>query len=166
MFVRTRYTPYIFGVLTAALIGIAVHNPANAATRFSFGPLVPVTQDNAIDNAPIVSKCTDPDSNARVTYLYNEGWLKLVAAQSSNTNPRIVIDLDSVGNLLQARIAETSGNAFLDNQALVAANGSKYAPEVHNCSSFKRSYFLDIMFETPTMPLLQAGATGGRRVIR
>ena len=166
MSVRTRYTPYIFGVLTAAFIGIAVHDRANAATRFTFGPLVLVTQDNAIDNSPIVSKCTDPDSNARVTYLYNQGWLKFVAAQSSHTNPRVQIDLDSVGNLLQARIADSSGNTFLDDQALFAARGSMYAPEVHNCTSFKRSYVLDIMFGTPTAPLPQIVGGNSRRFIQ
>jgi TonB family protein len=153
------------GVLTAAVITLAVHNPVSAATRLTFGALTPVTPDNAVDRVASAGECSDPDSNARVTDAYHAGWLKAVASQMNHANARILIDLDSVGNLLQANISTSSGNTFLDDQALIAARGSKYAPEVRNCSSFKRSYYLDIMFDSPTAALPQAGGGSGHRFV-
>lgn len=154
-----------FGVLTAAVITLAVHNPVSAATRITLSALIPVAP-NAIASAPNTSTCPDPDSNARVIAPYHDGLLQSVAAQTNHSNVRMLIDLDSVGNLMQARIANSSGNTFLDEQALVAARGSKYAPEVRNCNSFKRSYFLDITFGTPTAALPQAGGGGGHGLVQ
>jgi len=156
----------LFGVLAAGLIGFASTDPANAATRFTFSPLVPVTPVNVIDSAQNSSTCPDPDSNARVTATYHDGWLNAVAALSNHSNVRMRIDLDSVGTLLQARIADSSGDTFLDQQALIAAEGSKFAPEVRNCNSYKRSYFLEIMFQTPTAVLPQTVGGAGRKPIR
>jgi TonB family protein len=156
----------LFGVLAAALIGFASIDTADAATRFTFGLLTPVTPVNAIDSAQHSSTCPDPDSNARVTEPYHDGWLNAVAALTNHSNVRMLVNLDSVGNLLQARIADSSGDTFLDQQALIAARGSKYAPDVRNCSSYKRSYFLEIMFEAPNAVLPQAIGGGGRKAIR
>ena len=162
---RTRMH-VLFGVLAAALIGFASIDTADAATRFTFGLLTPVTPVNAIDSAQNSSTCPDPDSNARVTEPYHDGWLNAVAALTNHSNVRMLVNLDSVGNLLQARIADSSGDTFLDQQALIAARGSKYAPDVRNCTSYKRSYFLDIMFETPNAVLPQTVGGSGRKPIR
>ena len=164
MSARTRM-PVLFGVLAAALISFASIDSANAATRFTFGPLVPATPVNAIDSAQN-SSCPDADSNARVTDPYHDGWLNAVAALTNHSNVRMLIDLDSVGNLLQARIADSSGDTFLDQQALIAARGSKYAPEVRNCTSYRRSYFLEVMFEAPNAVLPQTIGGGGHKPIR
>ena len=166
MSARTRLMPAFFGALAAALIGFASIAPASAATRFTLGPLVPATPVNVIDNSQKSSTCPDPDSNARVTEPYHDGWLNAVAALTNHSNVRMRIDLDSVGNLLQARIANSSGDTYLDQQALIAARGSKYAPDVRNCNSYKRSYFLDIMFEAPTAGLPQAVGGAGHKPIR
>jgi len=59
----------------------------------------------------------------------------------------VLIDLDNRGNLVNARIATSSGNPMFDQEALLGARMSKYAPEVHACTSAARSYYLDVNFE-------------------
>jgi len=59
----------------------------------------------------------------------------------------VLIALDNRGNLVNARIATSSGNALFDQEALLGARMSKYAPEVHQCSTGARSYYLDVRFE-------------------
>jgi TonB family protein len=84
--------------------------------------------------------------------------------QTNHSDVQIMIDLDSVGNLLNANIAKSSGNTFLDQQALIAAGNSKYAPEVRNCNSFKRSYFVDISFDTPAAVLPESSGASARHL--
>ena len=97
-----------------------------------------------------------PDSKAQITHFPTE-WLKMESAALSHADTQVLIELDSVGNPLQVHLNKSSGNAALDQQALAAARGSKSAPEVHNCSSFKQSYYVDIMFDSPTAELPQGG---------
>jgi TonB family protein len=162
MFARIHAVPVLVGVLTAVLIGFAVQTPATAAT---FGGLIPVAPVNAIE-AQRSSSCPLPDSNARITDPYPTQWLTLLAAQTDHATAQVMIDLDSVGNLMQAQIVRSSGNTLLDQKALVAARGSKYAPEVRNCNSFKRSYYLDITFGTPTVAVPFASDGSGHHTIR
>jgi TonB family protein len=150
--------------LAAALVSFAI-TPASAATRITYGPLVPTPQVNVIDTSAAAGTCPIPDSDARVTEAYPSQWLKTLAAQSSHASARLSLDLDSQGNLLQAKVVSSSGNPILDDQALVAARGSKYAPEVRNCNSFKRSYFLDISFDTAMISLPTFGTSGHRQVL-
>lgn len=154
----------VFGVLTAVLIGLAVQTAAYAATRVSYA-LVPVTA-NTVAIAPNAGGCPDPDSNARVTDPYQAQQLKSLAMQTNHADVQILIDLDSVGNLLNASINKSSGNTFLDQQALIAARGSKYAPEVRNCNSFKRAYFLNITFDSQAMVLPVTTGSSGRHPIQ
>jgi TonB family protein len=160
------HTPITAGTGLVAAFLVFATMPAAAATRVTFGPLVPTAAINAIDKTATNSSCTDPDANARVTDAYPSQWLKAVAAQSAHGSAQVKIDLDSMGNLLQASIVRSSGNALLDDQALVAARGSKYAPEVHNCSSFKRSYFLDVNFESQSATLPQVPGVPGRQPVK
>ncbi|MBV8366706.1 MAG: energy transducer TonB, partial [Candidatus Eremiobacteraeota bacterium] len=125
MYERTRITPAVLGVLAAALIGFTVQLPANAATHVFYSNLSPVAMA-AETTIPNSGSCPDPDSNAGITSPYPAQWLKLIAAQTGSSSTQVMIDLDSVGNVLGSRIAKSSGNTFLDEQALVAANGSKY----------------------------------------
>ena len=125
----------------------AVSAPASAASRITLGPLVPVAPINTIDTAAGAGTCQTPDSAARITSSYSTRSLNISDVQPGHSTAQIMLELDSMGNLLQARVANSSGTAPLDEQALIAARGSKYAPEVRNCSSFKRSYLLDVTFD-------------------
>jgi TonB family protein len=161
MATRTHRNAIVAGVLATAILSLALQNAAYAATRISYSTLVPVTA-NTVAFAPNPGGCPDPDSNARVTDPYQAQWLKLVAMQTNHSDVQIQIDLDSVGNLLDASVAKSSGYTFLDQQALIAARNSKYAPEVRNCNSFKRSYFVDISFDSPAAVLPETGGASGR----
>ena len=165
MYNRTHITPVVLGVLAAALIGFTVQFPANAATRVIYSNLSPVAMaaDEVVPNS---GSCPDPDSNATITSPYPAQWLKLIAAQTGNASTQVMLDLDSVGNVLGSHISKSSGNTFLDEQALVAANGSKYAPEVRNCNSFKRSYYLTITFAPANIVLPEAIGGEARRPVR
>jgi len=155
MYARTHKLPSIVGVLLAALIGIAARAPAMAATHITYGALVPVTA-NVVDAAPNSGGCGMPDAKAQITRFAAE-WLKADSSGLSHADTQVLIELDSIGNLLQVQVNKSSGSTVLDQQALAAARGSKYAPEVRNCSSFKQSYYVDIMFDSPTAALPQGG---------
>ena len=152
-----------FGILAAVLFGLATQGTAVAATRISYSALVPVTAD-VVAIAQNAGACPDPDSNARVTNPFPAQWLRIAAEQTNHSDVQILVDLDSVGNLLNATVAKSSGNTFIDQQALNAAHGSKYAPEVRSCNSFKRSYYLDITFDSPTAAMPQGFGGSGRRL--
>jgi TonB family protein len=161
MFTRTLHTAAVLGVIAATIIGLAA-TPASAAPRISFSALTPVTPLNVMQTASAGTTCSDPDSSAHVTDIYQTQWFKLISAQTSHANVQLQIDLDSVGNLLQARISTSSGNTLLDQQALVVARNSKYAPEVHNCNAFKSSYYLEITFDNPMAVIPENGASARR----
>ena len=165
MYKRTRIAPAVLGVLAALLIGFTAQQPANAAIHVLYSQLSPVAMaaDVTIPNS---GSCTDSDSNAAVSSPYPAQWLKLIAAQTGSSSTKIMIDLDSIGNVLGSHIVKSSGNTFLDEQALIAANGSKYVPEVRNCSSFKRSYYLNITFTNTSAVLPEANAGDARRPVR
>jgi TonB family protein len=163
MHTRTLHTPILFSILAATFVTLAISNPASAAPRITYGSLIPATPINVVDTTASVGTCPIADANARVAEPYPVQWLKLIAAQTNHSTAEVLLDLDSVGNLMQARVVKSSGNTLLDEQALAAARGSKYAPEVRNCNSFKRSYFLDITFDNPTAVVPAAPAGDGRR---
>ena len=166
MFTRTLHTTAVLGaVLAAAVIGLTASAPASAATRISFSALVPAPPIYTIDKTASVGTCPDPDSNARITDAYPTQWLKTVAAQTGQSSVQVLLDLDSRGNLLRASIVNSSGNPLLDQQALIAARGSKYAPEVRNCNSFRQSYFLNISFDN-TMAGMPGFGGDGRHPIK
>ena len=167
MFTRTLHTTAVLGaVLAAAVIGLAASAPASAATRISYSALVPAPPMYTIDTSTSVGTCPDPDSNARITAGYPSEWLKAVAAQSGHSSAQVLIDLDSRGNLLQAKIVRSAGNSLLDNQVLVAVRGSKFAPEVRNCNSFRRSYYLDVTFDNPMVGMPEGSDGFGRHPIQ
>lgn len=162
---NTQRASIVLGAIVAsAIIGLAV--PASAATRVAFSALVPAPAVYNIDTNASVATCHEPDSAARITDAYPSQWIKSLALQTGSASAQVQINLDSRGELLAARIANSSGNALVDEQALVAARGSKYAPEVHNCNSFKRTYFLDIMFDNTTVALPLVSGGQQRHVIR
>jgi TonB family protein len=150
----------------AVVIGLAASTPADAATRISFGALVPAPPIYTIDTTASVSSCPIPDTDAHITSAYRPQWLDLVAAQSNHASAQIQLDLDSVGNLMAASVVSSSGNALLDGQALAAARGSLYAPEVRNCNSFKRSYFVNIAFDNPMVGLPATSGSSTRQPVK
>lgn len=147
----------LVAVFAAAVIGLMAA-PASAASRVTFGPLVPGPANYTLDNSAIVGSCPIADSDARMTSVFRPAWLEAVAAQSSHASAQIQLDLDSVGNLQQASVAQSSGNVLLDQQALAAARGSSYAPEIRNCTSFKRTYFVTITVDNGMIALPEAGS--------
>ena len=142
---HSRFAPFLAALI---LLGFSAA-PASAATRITIGILVPVTPTLS-QESPSAGGCSTPDSSARITQPYSLQWLKQVTAPTEHATAQVMIDLDSVGNLVAAQIFRTSGSPTLDDQALVAVRGSKYAPEVRNCTSFKRSYYLNISFDSPS----------------
>ncbi|HME81327.1 MAG TPA: TonB family protein [Candidatus Eremiobacteraceae bacterium] len=159
MFTRTLHTAAVLGVITATIIGLAAASPASAAPRVTFSALVPVAPINVMQTAAAGNTCPDPDSSAHVTDIYPTQWFKLISAQTNHASVQLQVDLDSVGNVLQARVTSSSGNTLLDQQALLEARNSKYAPEVHNCNSFKQSYYVEITFDNPMAVIPENGAS-------
>lgn len=136
------HTAVVIGAVLAAAV-ISTMAPASAAARVAYSELVPTTASPAI---PANGQCTTPDTEARMTQAYPAQWPKEGVKGVNSATAKVLINLDSLGNLVGARIANSSGSAILDDEALNAARQSKYAPESHNCTSFARSYYLDVMF--------------------
>jgi TonB family protein len=167
MHTRTLHTSAVLSaVFATAVISFAIAVPASAATRVTFGALVPAPPIYTIDTTADAGACPIQDSDARVMAIYRPQWLDAVASQSSHASAQIQLDLDSVGNVLGASITNSSGNALLDQQALLSARGSQYAPEVHNCTSFKRSYFLTISFDNAMVAVPAGSGSAGRQPVK
>jgi TonB family protein len=147
MYPSPRRAPAVSAAALTTAIALALSAPASAAARITLGPLVPVAPIAVIDGAAGSGACTVPDSTARITYTYPAQPPKTNAALPAHSNAKILLELDSTGGLIQARVVDSSGNSVLDEQALMAARGSRYAPEIRNCNSFKRSYALDVTFD-------------------
>ena len=145
---QSRQTALVLAVLGAVLVmGIA---PAGASTLASYGELVPAGPVYAIQTLETITikSCPDRDTDARVTDAYPIQWPEVAAAQGVDAaTSTLLINLDSRGNLVSARIANSSGNPLFDEEALFGARMSKYAPEVRNCNAFARAYYVDVMFE-------------------
>ena len=134
-----------FGV--AFVLGLA---PAGASTLASYHALVPASPVYSIEKLDTitVTGCPVHDADARMTDAYPIQWPEVAAAEGINPAISTVqIDLDSRGNLVNERLAKSSGNALFDEEALLGARMSKYAPEVRSCNAFARSYYLEIAFE-------------------
>lgn len=161
-----RHTSAALGaVFAAAVIGLMASAPASAASRVTFGPLVPAPAIYTIDTSASAGSCPIADSDARMTAVYRPQWLDAVAAQSNHASAQIEILLDSVGNVMDASLASSSGNVLLDQQALAAVHGSQYAPEVRNCNSFKRQYFVTVTFDNATVAI-PAGSGSTRNPVK
>jgi len=138
-------------VLAAVVIALALGSaPASAATIASYHALVPASPVYDIEKLGTitVTGCPIQDSDARMVDAYPVSWPEVAAAQGVNpASSTVLIHLDSRGNLVNARIANSSGNALFDEEALLGARMSKYAPEVRSCNAFARSYYLEVTFE-------------------
>jgi TonB family protein len=135
-------------VAGAALVWSATPAEASAAHYKDLVPASPAASVKLLDTITVTGKCPIQDSNARIIAEYPVEWpevaLQMNAAPGTST---VLIDLDNRGHLVNARIATSSGNALFDQEALLGARMSKYAPEVRACTTAARSYYLDVKFE-------------------
>lgn len=136
-------------VATIALVAaVSLPIPANAAGLISFSELVPAAPAYAIEPVITTGKCDIADAAAHMTHAYPVEWPEVPAAQGvPNASTTVLIDLDSRGTLRKAAVADSSGNALLDDEALLVVRMSGYASEIQNCNRFARSYFINVLFE-------------------
>ena len=138
-------------VLAAFGVAFALGSaPAGASALVSYHALVPASPVYAIEKLDTitVTGCPIRDSDARMTDAYPVQWPEVAAAEGINPAiATVLVDLDSRGSLVNARIANSSGNVLFDQEALLGARMSRYAPEVRNCNAFARSYYLEVAFE-------------------
>jgi periplasmic protein TonB len=59
----------------------------------------------------------------------------------------VQVTIDAQGRLVDARIYRSSNNAAIDQEALRAARGSKYAPKIVNCAPVEGTYLFHADFE-------------------
>ena len=147
MSTRSIHATAILGaVVLAVAIGLAT--PASAAGTINFSELVPAAPAYAMEPVITTGKCDVADQSAHITHAYPLEWPEVPAAQGvPNASTTVLINLDSRGTLVNSAVANSSGNALLDDQALLAVRNSGYAPEIINCNRFARSYFIDVMFQ-------------------
>jgi TonB family protein len=71
-------------------------------------------------------------------------WLAKLMRLSGSVKVRI--DLDDAGTLQSVSIAESSGNAILDREALKAVRESTFSPEKVDCVGMAGSYAVEVSF--------------------
>jgi TonB family protein len=129
----------------AAIIAVA---PAQAAGTVALSALTPASPIYALGPVIATGKCDLADAPARMTRAYPAQWPEVAAAQGVDDNQTtVLIDLDSRGTLVGSQIAQSSGNALFDDEALLVVRNSSYAPEIHECNRYARAYFINVMFE-------------------
>lgn len=139
---------------SALLLGAALFlssAPANASAPASYQSLVPASPATSIkklDTITVTGVCPIPDSDAKITAAYPVEWPEvLLAMGAAPATSTVLIELDNRGNLVKASISTSAGNPLFDQEALLGARMSKYAPEVHRCTVAARSYYLEVRFE-------------------
>jgi len=70
----------------------------------------------------------------------------IAIAQGATGTTIVEVKLSASGSVAAARVVETSGNKWLDPEALDAARSSTFAPAIHQCEPIAGSYRLAIDF--------------------
>ena len=141
----------MYTALIAAVTLLSGAIPAAASAPAAYQPLVPVASEGQIkklETITVTAACPFHDADARITAEYPVQWPEIALEQNAApATSTVQIDLDSKGNLVNASIATSSGNPLFDQEALLGARMSKYAPAKRACASVARSYYLPVRFE-------------------
>lgn len=127
-------------VALAALMSLPL--AAGAASMTLKSPI-----SNSTTASPVICGVS---ADARISIPWNPEVPQFLASR----DPRgpygeagIAVTLDERGNVVETHVFESSGNALLDREALIAAKLSQYLPERNLCASRGGSYIVLVDFD-------------------
>ena len=117
------------------------------------GPVDNPGPDVVPSGAPIVATptpkpaCSAPDVPAKALVAQPPEISDDAGANGFTGTAKVKIDLDASGNVVAARIYESTGSMELDRAAVAAARSSQYAPEQRDCKNVSGSYLFTVDFQ-------------------
>lgn len=92
------------------------------------------------------STCSTQAAAAAITTHVPADYPLIAAEQNVSGNALVKVDLEPTGTVRDATIAQSSGNEFLDEAALLAARQQTYSPQIVDCRPESGSYLLGVEF--------------------
>lgn len=136
MSVSARSLKFRLGLFVAlAAVAMSVH--AASATTMTL-----------VDANVGVSSFGDCEAAASISQAYLPGLPAIAAGQAVSGKTMLRIQLNPDGALVANEVAQSSGNPWIDQEALLAARLSRFAPEVQGCNHVGGTYSLLVDFTT------------------
>jgi len=108
-------------------------NPASAAS-------------NPNPASPTPPPCTTPHMDAMLTRTVQPKYPESAREQGATGTVQVKVSLNPSGGVISTSIYKSSGNAELDQAALVAARESTYSPEIEDCQPVGGTYLFRANF--------------------
>ena len=122
-------------------IAVAVRQAAVAVT-----PL-PTPQPTASAVQPAGAPCIRPDAAPQIASTPNPSAIPGdVRARKGSGTARVTVSLDAAGHVLDAKLAQSSGDPGLDLTAVQMAQSATYAPRVVACKAVAGQYTFSVRF--------------------
>ena len=90
--------------------------------------------------------CSTADREATVTNTWPPDVPALAQAEGASGEALIRVDLSETGELQNAEIVKSTGNAALDREAMRVAHESTYSPASVGCEGIPSSYLFSVNF--------------------
>ena len=121
---------------------IAVPQPARAATT-----PVPTPQPTASPVRAAGAPCVRPDAAPQIAATPDAGAIPGdVRARKGSGTARVTVSLDAAGHVVDAKVAQSSGDPGLDLTAVQMAQSATYAPRVVACKAVAGQYTFSVKF--------------------
>ena len=101
----------------------------------------------AAAESPVKATCSAPDHLANLKVAYAPEYPAIAKAEGIHGSTLVHVSLARSGDVKSATVAQSSGYAALDNEALVSIRSSKYEPETVSCQAVPGDYFVKVTFE-------------------
>jgi len=92
--------------------------------------------------------CAVPYSDASIAKPAPPELPQIAKEQGASGSAVVEIRLAPSGTLVARKVAVSSGNAWLDREALASAAQSKYVPETQDCAAVGGTYLLTVDFNS------------------
>jgi TonB family protein len=128
--------------LTSALALVATFPQAASAG------LTLAHRNSPAHNSTIGAVCAAPYTDAAIAAAAQPELPHIAKEQGISGDVVLEIRLSSSGRLAAAKVAHSSGNPWLDREALASAAQSKYVPATEDCSAVGGTYLLTVDFNS------------------
>ena len=96
--------------------------------------------------SPTPPPCTTPHMDAMLTRTVQPKYPESAREQGATGTVQVKVSLNPSGGVISTSIYKSSGNAELDQAALVAARESTYSPEIEDCQPVGGTYLFRASF--------------------
>ena len=95
---------------------------------------------------PRHNACAVPNTDVQTVHAAEPSYSDIAREQGAVGTPKVKVSPDASGNILDATIAKSAGNAALDASALAAARASTFAPAIVDCAPRAGSFYFSADF--------------------